>query len=96
MGVILEVAAAMTSRMQHIVPDLVMRSSELQCSAASVELLLAFETVFPLIGTSILAPARSLAYGAQDLELWHSDSPSWLLCVCGLGDMKEQQCRTTT
>lgn len=96
MGVILEVAAAMTLSMQHIMPDLAMRSIELQCSAASVELLLAFEPVFLQIGTAILAPARSLAYGTQDLELWHSDSPSWLLCVCGLGDMKEQQCRTTT
>ena len=63
---------------------------------------LAFEPGSQLTGSRDTPACQepTVAYGTQDLELWHSDSPCWLLnvcvracscvCACRLGDMREQ------
>ena len=65
---------------------------------------LAFEPGSQLTGSSDTPACQepTVAYGTQDLELWHSDSPCWLLCACvcvqawGYERAVVQQCRTTT
>lgn len=45
---------------------------------------LAFEPVSQLTESNDTPACQEpmVAYGTQDLELWHSDSPCWLLCEC--------------